>query len=89
MKTTLDLPDELMRAAKIRAARQGKKLKDVMADLVRRGLADEHGRRSTGLSQRVKLPIVECLHDAQADEEMTPSRVAALLARDDYEAVRS
>ncbi len=38
MKTTLDLPDDLMREMKIRAATQGKKLKDVMADTLRSGL---------------------------------------------------
>lgn len=38
MKTTLDLPDDLMREIKIRAATQGGKLKDVMADTLRSGL---------------------------------------------------
>lgn len=38
MKTTLDLPDDLMREVKIRAAMQGKKLKDVMAETLHRGL---------------------------------------------------
>lgn len=38
MKTTLDLPDDLMREAKIRAAIQGRKLKDVMAEAIRIGL---------------------------------------------------
>lgn len=39
MKTTLDLPDDLMREAKIRAAREGKKLKDIVASALRRGLS--------------------------------------------------
>ena len=43
MRTTLDLPDELMRAVKIRAANERRKLKDVMAELLRRGLAEESG----------------------------------------------
>lgn len=38
MKTTLDLPDELMRGMKIRAATQGRKLKDVVADAIRESL---------------------------------------------------
>ena len=41
MKTTLDLPDDLMREVKIRAAQQGKKLKDVMAETLRCGLLPE------------------------------------------------
>lgn len=39
MKTTLDLPDPLMRRVKIRAASQGRKLKEVIADLLERGMA--------------------------------------------------
>lgn len=39
MKTTLDIPDELMRGMKIRAATQGRKLKDVVADALRESLA--------------------------------------------------
>ena len=38
MKTTLDLPDDLMREVKIRAATQGRKLKDVVTDAIRTGL---------------------------------------------------
>lgn len=38
MKTTLDLPDELMRAVKIRAAERNMKLKDVVADALRAAL---------------------------------------------------
>lgn len=38
MKTTLDLPDDLMREVKIRAATQGKKLKDIVTEVLRNGL---------------------------------------------------
>lgn len=38
MKTTLELPDELMRAVKIRAASTDRRLRDVVAELIRRGL---------------------------------------------------
>ena len=34
MKTTLDLPDALMREIKLRAEHEGRKLKDVVADLL-------------------------------------------------------
>lgn len=39
MKTTLDLPDELMREVKIRAVHEHKKLKDAIAELIRKGMA--------------------------------------------------
>lgn len=38
MKTTLELPDELMRAVKVRAAATDRKLKDLIAELIERGL---------------------------------------------------
>ncbi len=38
MKTTLELPDDLMRRIKIRAAATDRKLKDTVEELVRRGL---------------------------------------------------
>jgi plasmid stability protein len=38
MKTTLELPDELMRALKVRAAQSDRKLRDVVAELLQRGL---------------------------------------------------
>ncbi len=39
MKTTLDLPDELMHEVKIRAVHEKKKLKDAMAEFIRKGMA--------------------------------------------------
>lgn len=84
MKTTLDLPDELMRTVKIRAAQENRKLKEVVAELLRRGL----GREVDGpgvVRNRVELPLVECAHPARADEEMTPDRVARILSEQEAE----
>jgi hypothetical protein len=39
MKTTLELPDDLIKEVKLRAVHDGKKLKDAVADLLRQGLA--------------------------------------------------
>jgi hypothetical protein len=41
MKTTLELPDELMQRVKIRAIHERKKLKDEIADLLERGMASK------------------------------------------------
>ena len=38
MKTTLDLPDEILREMKLRAVVQGRTLKELVADLLRQGL---------------------------------------------------
>jgi plasmid stability protein len=44
MKTTLDLPDELMRKVKIRAVYEHKKLKDAIAEFIRKGMAASKSR---------------------------------------------
>ncbi len=49
MKTTLDLPDELMREVKIRAVYGHKKLKDTIAELLRKGIA-------AGKTRPAKIP---------------------------------
>lgn len=78
MKTTLDLPDDVVRAVKIRAVEENRKLKDMIADLLRRGLAQEP-HSPPAVRNRVKLPLVECAHEARPGEEMTPDRVADVL----------
>ena len=46
MKTTLDLPDELMREVKIRAVHEHKKLKDAIAEFIRKGMRAGNSRRT-------------------------------------------
>lgn len=79
MKTTLDLPDELMRAVRIRAAEENLKLKDVVAELLRLGLSAVAAGNRT-VRNRVRFPLVQCAHPAKPGEELTPELVAALLA---------
>jgi hypothetical protein len=47
MKTTLDLPDDLVKEMKLLAVHEGKKLKDAVAELLRKGLAAGSGRSRT------------------------------------------
>ncbi len=56
MKTTLDLPEDLVREMKFRAVREGRKLRDVAAEVFRRGLAAP--APNPGVRHRVKLPII-------------------------------
>ncbi len=44
MKTTIELPDDLMRRVKLRALREHKKLKQSVAELLERGLAEPRSR---------------------------------------------
>jgi len=52
----LDLPDELMRRVKIRAAERNQKLKDLLAELIQAGLVEiSPGTRSRKPPKAVKL----------------------------------
>ena len=51
MRTTIDLPEDLLRQAKSRAALDGVKLKDLVAALIREGL-----RRPTAGAGEAKIP---------------------------------
>jgi hypothetical protein len=42
VKTTLDLPDALMRRVKLRAVQRNQKLKDAIAQLLELGMATSH-----------------------------------------------
>ena len=83
MKTTLELPDDLVREIKLRAVLNGQKLKDAMAELLRTGLSIEApvplARPTMRKHPKTGLPYIECPHEATAVEEMTPDRVAELL----------
>jgi plasmid stability protein len=82
MKTTLDLPDELMRAVKIRAAQEDRKLKDMVAELLRVGLdADQSSQPRRG--HRVQFPLIRGGHPARPEEELTPERIAEILLADE------
>ena len=86
VKTTLDLPDDLVREVKIRAVNENRKLKDTIAALLRLGLS--HQTRAQAGRRRVALPLVACAHPARPGEEMTPERVARVLLEDESEASR-
>jgi plasmid stability protein len=77
MKATFDLSDDLVRAMKIRAAEQGRKLKDVVEELLRGALA--LSPPPSAVPRRVQLPLVSCVHEARTGSELTPERVAELL----------
>jgi hypothetical protein len=82
MKTTLDLPDDLVRAVKMRAIEENRRLEETVVDLLRRGLANEQAAPAT-VGRRLRLPLIECAHEARPDEEMTPERVAQALLNEE------
>jgi plasmid stability protein len=85
MKTTLDLPDELVRTMKIMAVHEGRKFKDVAAEIFRRGLAQPESVSAAARRPRVKLPLIRCKHPAAPAQELTPDKVANLLLKQDVD----
>lgn len=83
MKTTFDLPPDLVRELKLRAVHEGRKLKDVAADLLRRGLAaPEPTAKSKPAKPKIEiqasgLPVVRCKANAPA-MRMTAGELLAL-----------
>ncbi len=58
MRTTLDLPDPLFRELKARAAREGKKLKDLVTSYIEAGLFGASSLTETPVRPaRSKLPV--------------------------------
>ena len=76
MKTTLELPGDLIREIKLRALNDGRKLKDTMADLLRRGLAVQ-APKTPAKARRVKLPLIQ----GHKSGTLTPEQVADTLNR--------
>lgn len=56
MRTTLDLPDGLMREVKIRAAQRDQKLKEVVEELLRLGLGQAESKQSASPAVSVPRP---------------------------------
>jgi hypothetical protein len=66
VKTTLDLPADLVREIKLIAVNEGRKMKEVAADLLRRGLGQAPGSSESEPQKSVidtlanGLPVVRC-----------------------------
>ena len=91
MKTTLDLPDALVKQVKLRALREGRKLKDAVADLLRKGLAVAAGAEAEAQApvitrdKKTGLPMITCKQSAAPHDELTPERVADILLAQEVE----
>jgi len=57
MRSTFDLPDDLMRRAKIAAVKRGSSLRDLVAEAIRRLLAEPSGPKRQRMTEApIKLP---------------------------------
>ena len=59
MKTTIDLPDDLVRIMKLKAVREDRKLKDVAAEVFRLGLSRYGGSTEQPSRRKVQLPLIK------------------------------
>ena len=87
MKTTLDIPEDLLRAMKMRAVQEGRKFKDVAEDVFRCGLAQLGPFASRAARHQVKLPLIQCQHPAPPATELTPDKVADILLKQELESL--
>ena len=83
MKTTLDLPDDLVKEVKYRAIRDGKKLRETVAELLRSGLAAGPTKMKTtrpivGTDPLTGLPLIESPPGA-AISAMSADEIYALI----------
>ena len=86
MKTTVELPDDLVKAVKYRAVRDGRKFKDVVADLLQEALSrverlpdvsDQTKNPWKSIDPRSGFPVVHGSPDAPA-RKMTIEQILAL-----------
>ena len=80
MRTTIDLPDELLQQAKIAAVQRGSSLRDLVAVALRRELASPSAQDQ----YRAALPVVRLAEDAPF-LRMRPEDLKLVLEQDDEE----
>ena len=91
MKTTLDLPDSLVTEVKLRALRDKRKLKDTLADLLRKGLSspdvreEQLQRAIVEIDTETGLPVIRVAHAAPPGQELTPQRIFEVLLAQEVE----
>lgn len=82
MRTTIDLPDDLLRRAKAVAALRGVKLKDLVASILAQGLADPPEPPAAGHNRPTPVTISS---DGRQIASLTNTELEALLLREDIQ----
>jgi len=91
MRTTIDLPDDLFRQAKAKAALSGIKLKDLIARYVEQGLRHGESMPPAQPRQRSPLPVIsKAATSGQPIPALSNAEIQAILDEEDAErALRS
>ncbi len=80
MKTTVEIPDDLMKAIKIRAVEEGKKLNQVMRELLTSGLKTKQPKLPKvriGVDKLNGLPVI--LSSKAKNGDLTPAQLSDIL----------
>jgi hypothetical protein len=83
MKTTLVIPDDLMKAIKMRAVQEGRKLNDLMPELLLKGLLSGSNANEKAPKARISvdkatgLPVI--LGGTASKEPLTPLEMSNIL----------
>jgi len=75
---------ELIREMKLRAADEGRKLRDVATEIFRRGLM-QAGPTGATVRHRVKLPLIHCGAPMAPAKPLTADQVADVLLKQEVE----
>lgn len=82
MRTTFDLPDDLMKRAKIAAVKRGSTLRDLVADALRKLLADQAAPERKRMTEApVKLPpghTIPIRSNSEIAQMFEPAEIAHL-----------
>jgi hypothetical protein len=87
MKTTIDLPVEVVRGLKLHTVRHGRKLKETALEILRTGIIRRDLVRSGSRDsrRRVKLPLIQCRHPASPRRDPTADKVVEVLLKQEVE----
>jgi hypothetical protein len=88
MRTTIDIPDELFRRTKARAAMEGRKMKDLIADLVERGLEREASPPGGQRRRRGALPYIPKASVGGTIPALTGDQLARIEEEEDIDRYR-
>jgi len=85
MRTTLDLPDDTFRQLKAQAALQGLKLKELVTQLIERGLANHTAPQTTPTMQTGTLYAIPIAREADGTitPHLTNAQLHAILEEED------
>jgi len=78
MKMTFDLPAELAQRLKVKAAEEGLKLKDLIAEACRM-LLDQPRKQEKRKVKKSPFPLFKAGRPAKPGEELTPEKVDEIL----------